>query len=156
MLTPKENALRMIYRENPEYVPMTFEAFAVVGMPLSGSLDAPLQPGYDPFGIYWNVDSLGGIPDNSHFMFEEISDWEKYVKIPDISGIDFKGWAERELAGINRDEKLVTYYHSTGIWERAAAFMGFENAMIGMVEDPDTFDDLLSVLRPLTWSLLCM
>ena len=146
MLSPKENALRMIYHENPEYIPMTFETFAVIGMPLSGALDAPLQSGYDPFGIYWHVDSLGGIPDNSKFLFEDIADWEKYVKIPDVSDIDFKGWAERELSGINRDEKLVTYYHSTGIWERAASFMGFENTMINMVEDPDSFDSLLAAL----------
>lgn len=27
MLTPRENALRMIYDEKPEYIPMSFEAF---------------------------------------------------------------------------------------------------------------------------------
>ena len=43
MLTPKENALRMIYDEKPEYIPMTFEAFRIIGMPLAPALEAPLM-----------------------------------------------------------------------------------------------------------------
>lgn len=52
MLTPRENALRMIYDEKPEYIPMTGEAFRVVGYPLIEALEEPIaKDGYDPFGI---------------------------------------------------------------------------------------------------------
>ena len=147
MLTPKENALRMIYDEKPEYIPMTFEAFRIIGMPLAPALEAPLmQDGYDPFGVFWHVDSLGGIPDNSHFLFEDITEWKNHVKIPDLSGIDFKGIAEKELEGVDRNAQLLSYYHSTGIWERAVSFMGFENTMVVLLEEPECFHDLLDVL----------
>lgn len=107
MLTPKENALRMIYDEKPKYIPMTFEAFRIIGMPLAPALEAPLmQDGYDPFGVFWHVDSLGGIPDNSHFLFEDITEWKNHVKIPDLSGIDFKGIAEKELEGVDRNAQF--------------------------------------------------
>ena len=50
MLTPRENALRMIYDEKPEYIPMTGEAFRVVGYPLIEALEEPIaKDGYDPF-----------------------------------------------------------------------------------------------------------
>ena len=93
MLTPKENALRMIYDEKPEYIPMTFEAFRIIGMPLAPALEAPLmQDGYDPFGVFWHVDSLGGIPDNSHFLFEDITEWKNHVKIPGNQAMSGRVW----------------------------------------------------------------
>lgn len=147
MLTPRENALRMINDENPEYIPMTGEAFRVVGMGLCPMLEEPLVgDGYDPFGVLWHVDSLGAIPDNSSFMFEDIEDWEEYVKIPDLSQIDFKGFAEQELADVDRSQQLLTYYAPCGIWERVTAFMGFENTLCAFLEDPEDCHDLMDVI----------
>lgn len=148
MLTPKENVLRMIYDEKPEYVPFTFEAFKLIGMPLAPALEEPLARGdaYDPWGVLWHVDSLGGMPDNRHFMFEDISEWEKYVKVPDISHVDFKGMAEKELEGFDREQQLLTFYHPVGIWERMAAFMGFENSCMALLEDPDSCHDFFDAV----------
>lgn len=145
-MTPKENALKMIYNEKPDYIPLTFEAFRAVGMPLSAALEEPFESGYDPFGIYWHVDNLGGVPDNSKFAFDDIADWEKYVKIPDISHIPFKDIASKELESIDREQQLLTYYHPCGLWERVVTFIGFENALISLLEDPDSWHDLLEVL----------
>lgn len=150
MLTPRENALKMIYDEGPEYVPMTMECMRIVGMQFTPATEQPLGPfmpsGYDPFGIWWNVDYLGEIPDNSHFMFEDVTEWEKYVKIPDVDAIDFKGAAEKELEGVDRSQQLLTYYSMCGIYERLAAFMGFENTLVALLEEPEACHDLLDVL----------
>lgn len=138
MLTPKENALRAIYGENPEYMPMTLECFQIAGYGTLPITEEPLVDGYDPFGVYWHVDFLGGVPDNRNFMFEDIGDWEKYVKIPDLDQIDFKAMAEEEEPTLDRNNKLITYYHACGPWERLASFMGFENASIALIEDPES------------------
>ena len=148
MLTPKENALRMIYNEDPEYIPITLETHRLVGLEFSPALDQPLAPGdsRDGFGILWHVDAFGAIPDNSSFLFEDIEDWEKYVKLPDLDAIDFKAGAERELATVDRDRSLLVFPHFCGIWERFVAFMGFENALIALIEEPEACHDLLEYL----------
>lgn len=147
MLTPKENALRMIYNEKPEYVPMTSEAFRLTGFILCEALECPMAAdGYDPFGVYWHVDSLGSIPDNTSFLMEDITDWRDIVKIPDISDIDFKAAAEKELEGCDRNSQLVTYYHPCGTWERVLALMGFENTLCALVEEPEEFEALIAAL----------
>lgn len=147
MLTPRENALRMIYFENPEYIPMTGEAFKVIGMPVIATFEEPVAgDGYDPFGVYWHVDSLGGVPDNSKFLFADIAEWEKHVKVPDVDAFDYKGVAAMELDGFDRNQQLLTCYHPCGLWERVVSFIGFENALVSILEDPESWHSLLEVL----------
>lgn len=147
MITPKENTLRAIYGEKPEYVPMTFEAMKIVGFPIMMATEQPLfQSGYDPFGVYWHVNKSGPMPDVTSVMFEDIADWKKYVKFPDLDAIDFKGIAEKEMEGVDRDAQLLAYYHACGIWERMEAFMGCENALMALLEDPDSCMELFDAI----------
>lgn len=138
MLTPKENVLEVLNWGNPEYIPMTPESVAILGFGPTEMAECPISgPGLDPFGLKWDFTFMGTIPNSSTFMFDDITEWKKYVKFPDVDKMDFTAAAEVELGMVNRDEKIVAYYHPTGIFERLAAFMGFENALISMLTEPE-------------------
>lgn len=156
MLTPKENALRMIYNENPEYIPASIECLRMVAMPVIEQIESPMsKAGYDPFGVYWNMNKIGTIPDNSHFLLEDVCDWEKVVKIPDISHIDFRAMAEMEanFMPVDRNQVLTQVFHLGGIWDRFVALMGHENALISLMEEPEVCMDLFEAVTD--YRLMC-
>lgn len=137
-MTPKENLFQVINWGKPEYVPMTGECMATVGMPVINMIEQPLtKSGYDMFGVHWLVNAAGAMHDTSIITFEDISEWRDYVKFPDLDSLDFKPFAEQELAQIDRNEKALVFYSLTGIYERLAAYMGFENMFMAFIEDPD-------------------
>ena len=134
-MTPKENFYAMINGGEPEYAPcftVDFNASVLI----TNNADQPWQGGVDPFGVTWSMTHEGPIPKPGDFMFTEISDWEKYVKFPDIDSLGLEQMAAIERQ--NMDPNKPTVMMSVcGIFERMAAFMGFENTLIALAEDPE-------------------
>ena len=138
MLTPRENLIETINGGNPEYVPFTGECIYNCCFPIMPLIEQPWESGEDPFGVSWIVDPMGAMHDTTKPpLFTEIEDWREIVKIPDLSGIDFAAEAAKEMANIDRTQKMIAYYSPCGCYERLASFMGFDNALIALAEDPD-------------------
>ncbi len=137
-MTPKENLMEVLNWGKPEYVPMTGECMALVGMPVINLLEQPLfADGDDAFGVHWLVNAAGSMHDTSKIMFTDICEWRDYVKFPEIDHLDFKAMAEEELKNVDRNEKAIGFFGCTGVYERLAAFMGFEDLLCALIEDPD-------------------
>ena len=138
MLTPRENLLETINFGNPEYVPLSYESIRTVGLPLLPLLEQPRQNGPDPYGIRWVITPAGAMHDTTvPPLLDDIENWRDVVKIPDISHIDFKAAAEAELKDVDRSQQALAFCSTCGCYERLAAYMGFENALVAMAEDPD-------------------
>ena len=138
MMTPRENVLEVINWGSPEYVPMTGEAFYLCGLGTTPMFEQPWVSGKDPFGVDWIVTSTGAMHDVTKIWFDTVSDWEKYVKFPDLDAVDITEMAAGEMSQVDRNQVLVTYYHPVGVFERLVSFMGFENALIALVDDPES------------------
>jgi len=138
-MTPRENLLEVINWGKPEYVPIANE-FYICGMGVTELVEQPrVRSGKDPYGVDWIVTSAGPMHDTTKPpLLKDIADWKSVVRIPDIDQIDFEGMAEAEMAKVDRSRVLVAYFHSCGVFERLVAFMGFENALIALAEDPDS------------------
>lgn len=138
MLTPRENLLETINWGKPEYVPLSDDSLCIVGMPTMPLTDEPISEGIDPFGVAWLATKEGAIPDNTRPpMFTDISEWRKYVHFPDLSKIDFEGIAAAELANVDRENKALGYFAAVGCFERLVAFMGYMDALMALITDPD-------------------
>jgi uroporphyrinogen-III decarboxylase len=105
----------------------------------------------DGFGVHW-IDSesaIGGlIPEPGKFVLKDITRWKQTITIPKVDDFDWKKYAEEEYAimGIERDKRALVYNSTSGIWERLAALMGFEEAMIALVEEPEACDELFTAI----------
>ena len=143
-MTPKENFYAMINGGQPEYAPCFYLDFNVCRF-ITGNADQPWNGGTDPFGINWVRTPEGAIPKPGEFMFTEIADWEKYVKFPDIDTIGLD-----EAAALDRQsfkpEKPIALFSVCGLFERMAAFMGFENTLLALAEDPEECKRLLDAI----------
>jgi hypothetical protein len=152
-LSRKENYLRALRHEDYEYVPLG--SFLGEDANMCGfftGIDAGTQNTdfRDAYGVRWTAsDSAVGamIPLPGEFILKDITRWKKDLHIPDLNDPDWQKVADAELGTTHPDpQKAMSYISGTGVWERLAAFMGFEEAMLAMMEEPDAVNDLLSAV----------
>ena len=148
MLTERENALRTLTRSGePEWIPVTQECFyniipdAMKERPNFG------ENGLDWFGCNWHFDaSTFGFAQKPDRLFDDITEWRKYVKFPDLENIDWEASAKKDLEGVDRENKLVRLFVESGPFERLHHLVSFENAMAAFYEEPEATMDLLNAL----------
>jgi uroporphyrinogen-III decarboxylase len=103
----------------------------------------------DGFGVRWEASgSAAGqrLPAPGEFILKDITQWKKTIAIPNVEQYDWQKFVEQESAlfGVDRDRQAVMFVSSNGVWERLASLMGFEEAMIAMMEEPDAVNELFT------------
>ena len=145
-MNAKENYLTLLRGEIPEYVPSMFE-------PRSGRFTEDwLTPVYAPDGpvvtalgvTYVGSPDLnnGAMPKPGCIILEDITKWRDVIHAPDLSGVDWEKYYTDKIKDIDRSEKYIPVsggdYFLTLI-----SFMGFENAMLALYEEPEEVKALL-------------
>jgi uroporphyrinogen-III decarboxylase len=105
----------------------------------------------DGFGIRWesSESTAGGqMPAPGEFVLKDITKWKKTVAIPDVEQYDWQKLAEGDMAAIpiDRDKQATCFLSANGVWERLAALMGFEEAMVALFEEPDACNELFTAI----------
>jgi uroporphyrinogen-III decarboxylase len=155
-LSPKENYLRTLRHEENEYVPISWGLSIATDAALVGMF-SPTDQGQefagfvDGFGVRWVVSdsAVGGkIPAPGEYILKDVRRWKKDITIPDVEKYDWQKIVEQEYAlfHTDKDKQALCFIASTGVWERLAALMGFENAMIALLEEPEACDELLTAI----------
>ena len=158
-LTAKENLIRILKGETPEYVPWGYDCYenslAAPGIGLDFS--APLPDEFqDVFGVPTVMEfNSGPIPKPGAFILTDITKWRDVIKRPAVlDEIDWELSATRDLA--NRDPGLIKYFWGTlsnGYFMNLTYFMGFEGALCACVEEPEEVKALMNFLLELNIEL---
>lgn len=158
-MTPRENALIAYHHKTPEYIPCFFTDIAMIQAcpPLERYTGNTV--GKDYWGCEWTYeDSIHAcIPTPNKYLFTDIADWKEKLKFPDLDAIDWEKQADIDVHtdfmgfvlgyGLNPNsdgsscydgDKLVLIMVLNGMFERMHACMGFENALMALVEDPES------------------
>lgn len=142
MLSPKENYRQIFLHKPVEYTPCTLTDGAIFGFGAKNGPwfeKGPEGGGYDGFGVRWVTPDSGNnaaIPAPGEFILDDITEWKK-VKFPDLDNYDWEEEARKDFSGINRDNVLVEFGVGNGVYERLAALMGFEEALISLAMEPE-------------------
>ncbi len=147
MLTPRENYLTTLYGGNADYVPNARLEMQMCGFAVNDVLEKPLRGGTDAFGCEWAVTKEGPMNKPGFALFEEIGDWKEHFIKPDLSQYDFKAMAEAEakvFPQLPEDGRINVFFSQGDQWMRMISYMGFENALIALAEDPDACKELLA------------
>ncbi len=148
-----ENFRRSYKRDNPVWVPNSTTDFNDMMPPdltdakIDCDWSSKTREEYkDWFGVDWVfVPEAGGpivIP-GTHYL-EDITDWEKLVKFPNLGDYDFAGKAKRSLEGFYADKMDRVFHIDVGLGasERFVALMGgYSEAMLAMAEEPEAVRD---------------
>lgn len=159
MITPKENFLNVIMHKDPVWTPSYIIDCAICGfgsLPGPSFEKGPIGGGYDGFGLRWIAPESGGgapIPaPNEHILTsDDIVNWREYVTFPDLAAFDWESYAAKDLAGfdgkgIDRNRVALDYGCGNGPFERLAALMGFEEALLAMALEPDATLELIEAI----------
>ena len=136
-MNQRENFFAMLEGRKPEYIPNMMEVYkmCVFG---TNIVDSPFQGGLDPFGVNWVVTKEGAIPEPNNYLFDDIADWKDSVKFPNIDSLGIEEAVKFEMADFVPGELVLNAFSGCGLFERLAAFMGFENTLCSLIEDPDS------------------
>jgi len=148
MMTPKENYLNCLLHRETQYTPIVATDCANVGFgAVSGPWfeKGPEQGGKDAFGINWVCPPSGGgaaMPDTTlqpPLNIDNFLRWRDIIKIPDVNKFNWEAIASEEWKKNRYDpyNQALNYGCGNGIFERLAALMGFEDALMALVEEPE-------------------
>jgi uroporphyrinogen-III decarboxylase len=138
-LTEKENYLRMLNGEFPEFLPR-FDMMNWMG--LSGLNFGKVLPNGNrvtEFGVEMVsvADAEGGpIPVPGKFILKDITKWRDVIKAPDLKEVDWEAQAAKDLK--DKDRTNNPYMMFAGdFFQALMGFMGFTEGLCAMYEEPD-------------------
>ena len=152
-MTKKENFLKAIRRQNPEWVPYGYENVKLVYPPV---IERPAGKGIDDFGVAWDINELaegGTYPVEGGFVITDIEDFKNQLVFPKFDEMDWSV-AAKEAAAIDRDEYLIQGVSEFGVFERSYLLMGMQNALMAYYTNPDEMYELCGAIADYKIALL--
>lgn len=152
-MKPKENLLKVLRHDNPEWVPNGMESVKMIGSPV---VERPDTAGFDAFGVEWNYEqgAQGGtFPAPDGATITDLSQWQDQITIPDINTID---WSDVQIAAseVDRNENLVSGFVEMGLFERTCLLLGMENALVAFMLEPEALFELIGAIADYKISLI--
>lgn len=150
-ITPRENYTRLYTGKTPMWIPYNTDEMAATRIDCDPE-DAARSPsgGIDGYGVEWIwVEVAGGamvrpgtpkVPD--------ITQWEKYITVPDPDSWDWEGSYERNKHKFSPD-KFTFVSTSSCLFERLIAVMDFAEAALALI-DEDQQESVHRFLRAVT------
>lgn len=134
-LNPRQNMLRVLTRNDPEYVPYRQRPRHIPGLRMLSCPDA-LAPrnGRDIWGVGWE--------DHGH-------EWESYPSFPACHSIQelvehpfpdpraMVAGLESQIAAVDRRQAMVLVYQPRGLFERSHLLFGMERLLLAWMDYPE-------------------
>ena len=146
-LTPKENYLRTLRGEIPEYPPSFFDPYS---RPVFDEMLTPnsLPDGNDfvtGLGVTFTPSpelNFGAMPKPGRPIID-IANWRDQLKIRDVECRDWEGYYNKKLEDIDR-ENFAVCVDGGDYFLNLVGLMDFENAMLAVFEEPEEVKELLT------------
>ena len=157
MLTPKQNFLETLKKDGkPDRLCNNYTAFKPIGGdPVFQFVRGNRIRGtysYDRWGTYiaFPEDQPAATPvvTKENQVIQDIEEWEKYVKVPDLRANCSKGWetALANKAAIDSEKYFSTTIMGTGIFEQLHMLMTFEDTLMNFLLEPEAMHELIDVI----------
>lgn len=158
MLTPKDNLLELLKGKNgkPDRLVNMYEPFKYIMNDACNKFARGNRrrgiTTIDKWGttIMFPDDAPGAMPHVTpeNKVCPDITEWRKYVKVPDIiTGVN-GDWNDglEAAAKIDRSQHLVMGFMGTGIFEQCHYLMGFEDTLMNLLLEPDDMHELVDAI----------
>ncbi|MBQ6603501.1 MAG: hypothetical protein IJH99_08890 [Eubacterium sp.] len=156
MLNQKQNLLRMLNGDMPEYVPVSRFGPGITPMTVGGLENPSIlgdfrgpKGGYDPWGVHYVANketNYAPIPEPGNFILEDVTKWEEVMKVPEHwKDWDWEKAAEKDIAKLNWDPEQSLYVGKgfDDFFQQFIGLMGFTNGLCALYEEPEAVHALL-------------
>lgn len=150
-MTPRENAQAILDGRQPERYVDFMHAVDLMPDPVFDT-DNPPQDGVEHLDAWgttriWRIGEPGQMPivNDDNAVIKDIEDWQSQVTVPDPEALDW-GYAEAYAKAVDREQKFACCFSPAGLFERTHYLMGFENALMAYLTNPDEMAALLRVI----------
>ena len=151
-MTPRENAMAIFNREQPEYYGDIMAAVKLLPDPilLGNSVPKDGKPHKNMWGVEYlcKPDSPGQHPyiTEENKVIKDITRWEEDLRVPSLDGLDWSR-AKQVEATVDRAEKMVCIMFGGGLFEMSHFLMGMEDALCNYLMYPEEMKALLTVIK---------
>jgi hypothetical protein len=152
-LTCKENMLRVVHHNHPQWVPNGMESVIRIHPPV---IERPAQAGRDAFGVHWSFEESaegGTFPTHGGHTIMHLSRWREQITIPDVDSFDWSAVADR-IAEIDRDAYLVSGFVEMGLFERSYLLLGMDEALMAYMTEPERMAELVGAVADFKIALI--
>ena len=145
-MKPRENLLRAILRNSPEWVPYGAEGGTMINPPV---VERPGAAGPDAFGCQWAIEegAHGGTypAPGGHPLKDGLDHWKDNTTIPRVDRMDW-GAVAVQAAKIDRNEFLVMGFVEFSLFERSWLLLGMEEALVCYLTRPEEMYELVGAI----------
>ena len=156
-ITPAENFRRFMAGDDYEWVPDLCSDMIEITPECNPDVDASdFKGGYDVFGVKWIPVPDAHMPsfvEPGFVVLKDINRWES-LPWPDVDSWGWEQLAEKYNAGYAGDNRIKRGVILSGYFERLISIMGFEEAAIAMIEEPDAVSAFFERLTDLNMRIL--
>jgi len=145
-MTLKENVIQAFKHKETLWIPNVYTDIDLVLQSTINERYEGKESGYDVFGVNYTFVPEANAPfvTPGTFILSDIAKWREQVKIPDVNDYDWKTGALRDTAGWDRENKFSVVMMFNGPFERLHALMGFENALIALITEPNATSEFIA------------
>ena len=144
-LGEKENLLRAIRHDSPQWVPNGMQAVVMIHSPI---VERPGRAGKDAFEVSWSLEEGaegGTYPTHSGHSIADLACWRDQISMPDLEAVDWSAIRE-QAKSVDRDTCLVSGFIEMGLFERAYLLLGMESALVSFLTEPELMAELMSAI----------
>lgn len=156
-ISPAENFRRYMAGEDYEWIPDLCSDMIEITPACNPDVDASdFTGGYDVFGVKWIPVPGGQVPafvEPGFVVLDDVTQWEK-LPWPDVDAWDWAACAAECNAGYAGDDRVRRGVLLSGYFERLIAVMGFEEAAIAMIEEPEAVSAFFEKLTDMNIQIL--
>ena len=142
---PKENLLRAIHRDHPEWVPNGMENVIWIAPPV---VERPNAASHDAFGVHWSLapEAEGGtFPSHDGQTIRDIRRWHEQISIPNVEALDWS-LVEQQARSVDRENCLLQGFVEMGLFERSYLLLGMEEALVAYLIQQQAMLDMLTAI----------
>ncbi len=144
-MTKKNNLLKVINHDNPEWVPFGLESVEWIFPPV---IERPGLPGKDDFGVLWKLEEGaegGTYPAHNGHTISDITKWPNQISVPELDSMDWNSVAEKAKK-IDRKKNLLCGFVEMGLFERSYLLLGMDEALIAFLTKQNEMEQLISAI----------
>ena len=152
MMTPRENAMAIFNREQPDYYGDIMASVALLPDPvlMGGGVPQDGLPHKNMWGVEYRY--MPGAPGphphitDDNKVISDITKWESQLNVPSLDNMDWTV-AKQVEATVDRKEKMVCIMFGGGLFEMSHFLMGMEDALCNYLDYPDEMKAFLTVIK---------